>query len=440
MRRSEIFENFVKIAEEKGLVSKGNDESVQKKIEKTRRTDSLSIEDISKLYGVKPNAPKESQYERNIIEKAHSDSVVISPSYDKLNGLVENINQRQDILLHIVNKQSPDGQLTQRKYAQRDLTLALVRVGNDMDNRGQDELRELADVCLGQVTSKIMKKQANPLWAMVIGLIAGVAGAIYFKQHFRFHSDGWRRDYQKAIAEIDDLLNSNSNWGVGYQYRPEFLQMLNELKIKLDIMNTAVEQVMSDLDKLEEPHGLADLQRIAADPTAHQAIQSVSQFKNVVNEIYPYLEQVVDNFTNEGYKQRQIVDTGWISSLIDKTDILHGGKGFIADDFDDVAHALETLFIDLKNILQSIAGATNYADNMKRKIQAAQISSPVGGMPAATTKTKPTPPSENPIPELSGVPSGVQTGENTIKNVQTNFIEDGTRRLLNLWDNNTHLK
>ena len=44
--------------------------------------------------------------------------------------------ERQNILLHIVNKRN-DGLLTQRKYAQKELMLSLVRIANDLDNKNR---------------------------------------------------------------------------------------------------------------------------------------------------------------------------------------------------------------------------------------------------------------------------------------------------------------
>src|SRR5271166_4104687 len=147
MRRSEIFESFVKIAQQKGLISDAEHaEHTEKDFSETNpRMDSLSIEQISKLYNTKPAQPKDMEYQRNIIEDAHPEMVVISPSYDKLNGLVENENEGQNIRIHISLKE-PDGHLTQRKYAEKELIMALVRTANDLDNRNQDQLCKLADV------------------------------------------------------------------------------------------------------------------------------------------------------------------------------------------------------------------------------------------------------------------------------------------------------
>src|SRR5271169_3804740 len=147
MRNSEIFNEFVKIAQEKGLTSateKGEGEHefaehTEKNLDNPR-WDSLSIEQIGKLYGTKPSAPKDMQYERNIIEKAHPKPVVFFMSHDKLNSLVENENEGQDARIHISLKE-PDGHLTQHKYAEKKLILSLIRLANDLDNRNQEELR-----------------------------------------------------------------------------------------------------------------------------------------------------------------------------------------------------------------------------------------------------------------------------------------------------------
>ena len=96
MRRSEIFDNFVKIALESDLISLDAPDKAKKKLEENPRADSLSAKDIEKLYNIKPNAPKDMEYKKNIIEDAHPTPMVICPAYDRINGLVENENERQN--------------------------------------------------------------------------------------------------------------------------------------------------------------------------------------------------------------------------------------------------------------------------------------------------------------------------------------------------------
>ena len=159
MKRSEVFDNFVKIAQKKGLISESDHAEHTEKTEDSPRWDSHDLSAIEALYGVKPDPSKGMDYDHNIMEVAHPNSLVISPSYDKLNGLIENEIERQNITMHIVQKTN-DGLLTQHKYAQKELLLSLVRVANYMDNKDQNGLRALADTCLQQITSDEAKKKS----------------------------------------------------------------------------------------------------------------------------------------------------------------------------------------------------------------------------------------------------------------------------------------
>jgi len=149
--RSSIFDEYAKIAEEQGLVSAASTKS-ERALKKYRndndpRMGSDDISTIEALYGVKTDDPV--KYERNIIEMAHPKPVVISPSYDKLNGLVENENERQNITLNIVMRPTTGKNITQGpKYARKELMLELVKIANDMDNFDVEELRVLADDCI----------------------------------------------------------------------------------------------------------------------------------------------------------------------------------------------------------------------------------------------------------------------------------------------------
>lgn len=409
MRKSEIFESFVKIAQEKGLspkTEKGDGEHefaehTEKNLD-SPRWDSLSVEQIGKLYGTKPKAPKDMEYERNIIENAHPKPVVFFMSHDKLNSLVENENEGQDARIHITLKE-PDGHLTQRKYAEKKLVLSLVRLANDLDNRNQDELRALADTCLVQTINPGLKKTAIPL---LVYPIAAAIGAIYAKNHIALHSDGFASDYNKTVAEIDDLLNSNSNWGVGYTYTPQLLQTVNQLKTDLSELNTEVQKALPVLDNLQTPRNAGELKVLAQQPETHEAVSALNDLNTVMRSVYPLIKQVATDFGNEQYKQRAIEQKGFLSSVVDSTEVLHGGRGLVSDDFDDVRRALVTLMSDVRNI---VAGLTKAETLRKTAIQ--QLSSSESTVGQMFSGTPAQAPAENPgaaldeeVGKFSGMP------------------------------------
>lgn len=383
MRRSEIFDSFVKIAQEKGMISNDSSEA-KKKLEQTGRADSLDISAIEALYGVKPNTPKGMEYKKNIIEDAHPNAVVVSPSYDKLNGLVENENERQNIMLHIVQK-TPDGLLTQRKYAEQDLLVSLVRLGNYLDNQDQDELRVLADRCLEQVSQEPLKKNSEiTKKAQIVEGIIGVGallGAIYLKNHMRFINDGFEQNHEKLIAEIDDLINSNDNFEVGVKYKPEFIQEMETFKSQLEAFSNVVKEAIPVIDKYEEPRTVDQLIKDNGSAIGQAARQAYGKFRMAYENLIPVMKKVLTNFANEAYKARQIEEKGFFNKLIDAPQFLHGGRGLVADDFDDVRHALETYRISLTEIADTLRKAQTIEKESEQEIASAKKEAPPEGAP-----------------------------------------------------------
>lgn len=100
-------------------------------------------------------------YEHNIIELAHPESpaIVALPS-DIINGLVENKNERQNIILNKITRfpshyvfpliKTP----SYRKTSSKKLALSLIKIGNDADLINDEEIRVLADNCLDELTKE----------------------------------------------------------------------------------------------------------------------------------------------------------------------------------------------------------------------------------------------------------------------------------------------
>lgn len=373
MKHSEIFENFIKIAEENGLME--SDKAIAK-LDKTRRHDYLSADDIEKLYNIKPDVPEDMKYERNIIEDAHPNSVVVSPSYDKINGLVENQNERQNIMLNIVNK-PVNGQLTGHKYAHNELALNLIRLANDLDNKNNHELLNLADVCLNQIGAKSLKKQAaGPLMmpAVVVATVATMIAALWIQQQMKFTNEGFERNYQKLIAELDDLIEAGSKpLIVGYEYRPEFITEMQEFKSKLGQLYFAVTKNMEIINELEKPRDVPALIEAAKSSDGEHANEAYNSLREELRKITPFITKVFDNFKSEEYKNKQIVDKGILSNLVDRTQFLHGGKGLIADNFDDVNRALQPFRESLRSIFKTLKEGHSKKQNAEKELEKAQL-------------------------------------------------------------------
>jgi hypothetical protein len=186
--KSEIFDSYVKQAKQDGWIDEGR---IATDEDPRRGSDTLS--DIEILYGVKPNGE-----EKPIVEQAHPEPCIIAPSYDKLNGLVENEQERQNIMVGIINK-APQAKLTQHKYAAEVLRDELVRIGFKMDNKKQESLAKMADSCLEKLSFFPALLLSPWLWAGVAGLYTVISQNINFSQ-------GLRQDAEKAITEINEAV------------------------------------------------------------------------------------------------------------------------------------------------------------------------------------------------------------------------------------------
>jgi hypothetical protein len=385
MRKSDVFDSFVKIALEKGLISEDAPEKAKKKLESNPRADSLDISAIEALYGVKPNALKGMEYKRNIIENAHPESVIIAPSYDKLHGLVENENERQDISINIINRM-PDGNITQHKYAEHDLLMTLVRVGNELDNQNKHELRALSDVCLEQVSSitTIKKRALIP----AIALAAGAAlGALWLQQHMPFISENFTKDYQKLMAEIEDVLNQGSSWqnavGAGVDYTPEFLAIVKDLKAKLVAYNDVFKRVSPHIMNFKKPQSSDELLKASQGATGQNAVKAQEIFTKATSELIVYLEEVRIKFSDTNFKSQQIANKGFLTSLVDKTHITHSENGLVSDDISDIARAIPAFETSMRKIETLLEQSTHEKEVATQQLAAA---STVGKPEAETPK------------------------------------------------------
>ncbi len=423
MNRSDVFDNFVKIAQKEGLISESEHaEHTEKDFPETNpRMDSLSIEQIGKLYNNKPQTFKEMEYKRNIIEIAHPESLVISPSYDKLNGLVENENEGQDIRIHISLKE-PDGHLVNRKYAEKEFLLSLVRVANALDNSGQRDLRVLADVCLEQAASPKKKITKSAQWqGYALRLAVPLLIGFFAKEHMDFHSDGFEQDCQKAESEIDDLLNGNVTLGlIGHEYTTDFQTQVGKLKESLEaIKKVVLGEVIPALNQASnigvDPNNLEQLSQQLEHPQAQgvgQDVQkAIADMSAVMKTNWPFIFNMMRNLANPEYQKRVTVSKGVANEMWESTGI-ENELGLISNDFKDVVRALGTIRKDLRELNTSLSNCTSLAKQTATSLQA-EMQEMTGRTPSSTSSTAPitpqgTTPEAAPKSPFGGLDSSLQ--------------------------------
>jgi len=398
MSNSEVFDEFIKIAMEKGLVSEGEAEHTEQNT-KSPRWDSLDLSAIEALYGVKPEQSKDMDYERNIMEVAHPNSMVIAPAYDKLNGLVENEMERQNIALHIVYKEPENGSPNQfrypvrptllyptPKYAQKDLLMSLVRVANDMDNKDKDELRVLADTCLAQMHAGFRKQAIIPI---IVGIVAAL-GAVYLWQHLDDSDQGLKENYHDLQQKLQDFQTADITLGVGEKFDDTLKRDIMSLQSRLNEFYTAYSQAVPVIQAMEKPRDAEEVKQIAQSPELPNIQKAYATIKNEVVNLYPYLDKIESNFKNPDYKAEHTAEKGALTSLMDRIPGLHGGTySLFTDKFDAAVNAIGPFKASIKRLLQTLSGAEDFKAKVQNDLAAseAKIETETAAPPAETAPT-----------------------------------------------------
>lgn len=361
---SEVFENYVKIIKSKKL---DEDPYKPKSVGKAK--------DITKLYY---QGDDFIEYEKSLMEIAHPNKAIITPTYDPVNALVENHIERQKIMLNIV-RQPPTGQNTYKRYAdsKNDLLLTLIKTANELDFQDSN-LRVLADHCIENLKKKdnIIKK-ANPAVIGGIGVIGALIGLLYAQQHLAKSSQGLDVNYEKVSKELSDIIEKTS-WGngrgveyaglKGVEYLDSFIDTAKELQQKIDKVYSECSKVQKIIATLDKPRSASEAIEMSKQPEAKNIPIVFEMFKKIYDEYSPYFSAVVKKFSDKEYKLRQIKDKGLLDQIFDQVGLV-GGKGLISDDFDDVRRSLQAFQESFDSYLNVLKQATEMKDKATVDLQ-----------------------------------------------------------------------
>ena len=296
--RSEIFDNYMKIALEKGLVSRAQEtpkESKELKDYKNSDYPRMGSDDISTieaLYGLKS---KDQEYKNNIMEQAHPNACIIAPSYDKLNGLVENNIERQNIIINTLNK-PVRGAHTNKKYAKTVLLKELIKTAQDMDNFNQEDLRKLADSCLDKLNQPIQKQAIAflPAVGIFVGLSA-LIGAVLITNNTLISDQPVVGMVDSTLKQINDITDPDT-WL--HEDVPEnLLNKLKSLQSTLLSLKTAAQKYNAlDLSDIRKVSQLSNLEtdsvlkmRVSA------AKKTIEEYEAAIKLVIPMTEEGSDD-------------------------------------------------------------------------------------------------------------------------------------------------
>lgn len=373
MRKKSVLDELVKIAETNDTAEK-----TRAKLMANPRGGSDDISTIEKLYNVKPGTEKGMDYKNNIMEVAHPESKVLVNTYDKINGLVENNIERQNIILNIVNKQN-NGQLAQFKYAKENLAKNLVRLGNFFDTKDNEDMVKLSDTCLNQ-----MKKEGGWFIPIVFTLLTGI---FYARQHSNYAVESIEENAELVSNLLKDMSEFSGVLGgvADVKYKDSVINTflkVNKLvnKVLTDYKNI-VPKINYEIDVKEIAKSKEKIEDVLEQNTDPKEIEKLKAFKEEWATIKETFKRYIKIISNETYQKNAIEQKGSAVKLWDYVKrqtygFLSGGDyGLFSDQFNNLIQALEPFIVSVDKAISLQESALNNAAKLNDKID--QVEQPL---------------------------------------------------------------
>lgn len=323
------------------------DDASKKALEADRRVDSLTAEKISKLYNLDVNT----KGKRNIVEEAHPETVVAFDSYDKLNGVLKNDNQKQDITINILNRKQTGFLVHEKLASQSALINSLVKTANYLDSR-DPALAMYCDKILVEFNNSLEKEAMLPP-AVLAGILipAGIVGLMYWQQHSSSANLGLLENIKRMGNEIDDILNDKA-FITGRDYNQEFKNKLTSCKNNLSNILVLYKDLKDKIVGFTFPENGQELMALSKDLSSQDLITKFNEFKRMATAMVSYLTNLKEKLADDDMKAMQVSNKGFLTGLIDRAKILSGGSGLIKDDIDDLLALIDPVVASLLKTLE----------------------------------------------------------------------------------------
>lgn len=303
-RHSDVFEEYAKIALEKGLISNAEDE--EKPSPKKTEKKELSTSEI--FYGVSDKSNLE------LMQEAHPKTIVMGPAYDKFNGVVENLQQRSNMMQFIALK-NPQILQTNTRYikAHQDLVNETIKLGFYLDNKNQESLMKLADACTEQL-SKEAGWQSALLKMLGVGAAAAVGASV--AAEYYPGSQGFKNDCKRLLVEIEEAIKDYPDLGATVA---PFVKLINDAHDRSENLDSLLSpitnehiQINSIQDKNEKAQALKSLGKKIKSSDELQKIQATAdKLKEYIDDIIEAAPSIINAMEKAPEKSEEATSTVW---------------------------------------------------------------------------------------------------------------------------------
>lgn len=344
MARYNIFDEYCRIALETGLVSNAKEltsEDSKKALEKDPRGSSDTMERLEKLY--------QSKRKKSMLEEAHPESVVKFRAHEKLNGLIENDKERQNIILNQMKIRDLSQVKMKYSLAKQNLYRSLLTIANKLDDGNHDDLLVLADHCADQ--NNIVKKAFAP-WviglAVVLPVIVGSAVS-----HMTPIVNTMEEAYDKLEADCKDIYEGSTTLGFDYEYSDSLKAQAKSIEKN----SKAITEIGKKLLSLLSSSSSSNMD------TSVKLYENYLKYSDVLEKMF---NDMIENFSKPGYKEANIKQTGALQKYVDQVPYLHNpnSKEFslFTSDFDEMVQSINSFKLKMSELKETLSSLRSYGE------------------------------------------------------------------------------
>jgi hypothetical protein len=366
----DIWDDFEKIAIAQGLISEA-----EKEDEKPKSRTGLADDAMRFLYGIEPDGIFK---DKDIIEVAHPDTSVILPSYDAMNGILENENQRHDIMTYIALT-NPNGKTTKRYVvAKENLMSSLVKAGFLLDNKNETELMTLADECaigLKKKSDEINNsfvKEANPIAWGTVGIAAGAVALIGGIYYFAYGAPTAQNVYinsKRVLEALQPLSNKPYANGIKTDIS-KLLQMASDIYSVKDQLATvrSIDDVVSIAKQQSEETKIAGIKEKISNYVQHLN-KILTTIPGWVSSIKLESSTSKDSSNDLWAKIKGLADPFYNTDEEDLTEELYGKGAWLGMGSGRTGGLYEAIEKDLNIMKAAIEKAQEHAPEVQKSVE-----------------------------------------------------------------------
>lgn len=341
--------------------------------------------------------PKPKKEFDDLLQQAHPNTIVIAPAYDKVNGIMTNLEQQHRIMVDLAQKPN-HGRLTEFLYfkAYQDLNNTLVKTAFMLDRQDQMDLMVLADKSLEQ-----LEKIAFAWIPVLIGVGALLAGTgivhgIYTSNNPS--SQGLKNDLARSIVELNEAIGDYP--ALGKSLGP-LMEKLKDLQSKTDSFIKRNDQIAAAILQVKGATSDEEKKKIIVNNTVNligggkfeTIIKEFNAYKDACQSVFQMIPTAIEEL-NSAEQKHESSDSSWYRSLLGPGGALRFG---LDTDAQDAAKQLAVLHKTLSsasinidkqiNTLQELKAHTDLVQSPPKPVETPLETSPTPKEPAKVTHT-----------------------------------------------------